>query len=194
MTPPSDIAALLEKYDCPHPEVVVRMRFWGAINSPVERISPVEEVDALWDGKRRPFETEEEAQAFYDVMIGFWNSLAEHRVSGKPVAFSLRSGMGSINGLKDAIATRYAELEDGFFSGFVGNLRPRDPIDPAIDRNLEKLTAVIEELEELIEGPIGPGNAGKVRSRFVALDKRAQKLVNQLAMQTRIATLGVTRH
>ena len=187
MTIEPDITELLERYNCPHPLTVVRMRFWGAINSPAARISPIEEIDALWSGKRRPFETEDEAQAFYDVVIGFWNALAEHRASGKPVAFAMRSGLKTSAGLKSAMAARYAELSDGFFSGFIGNLRPREPVDSGIDRNLHKLSDVIDEIEELMEGPIGPGNVNKVRSRFVALDKRAQKLVNQAVMQTWVA-------
>jgi hypothetical protein len=176
VTTEPDITDVLERYNCPHPPTVVRMRFWGAINSPAVRISPLEEIDALWSGKRRPFETEDEAQAFYDVMIGFWNALAENRASGKPVTFATRSGLKTIDGLKSAMASRHAELSDGFFSGFIGNLRPRDPVESGIDRNLDKLS---DEIEELMEGPIGPGNVNKVRSRFVALDKRAQKLVNQ---------------
>lgn len=184
MTTEPDITDVLEQYNCPHPPAVVRMRFWGAINSPAARISPLEEIDFLWSGKRRPFESEDEAQAFYDVMIGFWNALAENRKSGKPVAFTMRSGLSTNAGLKSAMAARYAELNDGFFSGFIGNLRSSDPVDSGIDRNLDKLSDIIDEIEELLEGPIGPGNVNKVRSRFVALDKRAQKLVNQAVMQT----------
>ncbi len=190
MTTEPDITDVLERYNCPHTAAVVRMWFWGAINSPAASISPVEEIDALWRGKRRPFETEDEAQAFYDAMFRFWNALAENRASGKPVAFTMRSGLTTIGGLKSAIASRHAELEDGFFSGFIGNLRPRDPVDSDISGNLDKLTDVIHEIEELMEGPIGPSNANKVRSRFVALDKRAQKLVNQLVMQTWVAARG----
>ena len=190
MTTEPDIKDMLERYNCPHTVAVVRMRFWGAINSPAARISPIEEIDALWRGKRRRFETEDEAQDFYDVMIGFWNSLAENRASGKPIAFAIRSGLKSIDGLKSAIASRHAELEDGFFSGFIGNLRRHDPVDSRISGNIDELSGVIEEIEELLEGPIGPSNANKVRSRFVALDKRAQKLVNQLVTQTRVAARG----
>ena len=190
MTTEPDITDVLEQYNCPYPLTVVRMRFWGAINSPAARISPIEEIDALWSGKRQPFETEDEAQAFYDVMIGFWNALAEHRASGKPVAFAMRSGLKTSAGLKSAMAARHAELSDGFFSGFIGNLRPRDPMDSGIDRNLDKLSNVIDEIEELMEGPIGASNVNKVRSRFVALDKRAQKLVNQAVMQTWVAARG----
>ena len=77
MTAEPDITDVLERYNCPHTVAVVRMRFWGAINSPAERISPIEEFDALWFGKRRRFENEDEAQAFYDVMIRFWNALSD---------------------------------------------------------------------------------------------------------------------
>ena len=190
MTTEPDIADVLERYNCPHTLTVVRMRFWGAINSPAARISPIEEFDALWSGKRRRFENEDEAQAFYDVMIRFWNGLAENRASGKPIAFAMRSGLNTIDGLKSAIASRHAELKDGFFSGFIGNLRSHDPVDSGISGNLDKLSDVIDEIEELMHGPIGPTNANKVRSRFVALDKRAQKLVNQLVMQTWVAARG----
>ncbi len=192
MTTEPDITDVLEQYNCPHPLTVVRMRFWGAINSPAARISPMEEIDALWFGKRRPFETEDEAQAFYDVMIGFWNSLAENRASGKPVAFATRSGLKTIDGLKSAMASRYGELSDCFFRGFIGNLRPRIQLDIGIEHNLDKLSDVIDEIEELMEGPIGPSNANKVRSRFLALGKRAQKLVNQAVMQTWVAARGRT--
>ena len=190
MTAKTDIQDMLERYNCPHTVAVVRMRFWGAINSPAAHISPIEEIDHLWRGKMRRFENADEAQAFYDVIIRFWNSLAENRTSGKPVAFAVRSGLKTIDGLKSAIASRHVELDDGFFSGFIGNLRRDDPVDSRISDNLDKLTNVIEEIEDLLERPIGPSNANKIRSRFVALDKRAQKLVNQLVMQTWVAARG----
>ena len=63
-------------------------------------------------------------------------------------------------------------------------------MDSGIEHNFDKLSYVIDEIEELMEGPIGPGNANKVRSRFVALDKRAQKLINQVVMQTWVAARG----
>jgi hypothetical protein len=63
-------------------------------------------------------------------------------------------------------------------------------MDSGIDHNLHKLSDVIDEIEELMEGPIGPGNVNKVRSRFVVLDKRAQKLINQIVMQTWVAARG----
>ena len=190
MTTEPDITDVLERYNCPHTAAVVRMWFWGAINSPSTSIIPGEEIDALWFGKRRPFATKDEAQAFYDAMFRFWNALAENRASGKPIAFAMRSGLNTIDGLKSAIASRRAELNDGFYSGFIGNLRRHDPVDSGIDHNLDKLWELIDEIEELMEGPIGPSNANKVRSRFVALDKRAQKLVNQLVMQTWVAGRG----
>jgi hypothetical protein len=190
MTTDPDITDMLERYNCPHPLTVVRMRFWGAINSPAARISPMEEIDALWFGKRRPFETEDEAQAFYDVMIGLWSALDENRASGKPAAFTMRSGLKTFAGFKSAMASRYGELSDGFFSGFIGNLRPREPMDSGIEHNLDKLSDVIDEIEGLMEGPIGPSNANKVRSWFVVLDKRAQKLINQIVMQTWVAARG----
>ncbi len=62
-------------------------------------------------------------------MIGLWNALAENRASGKPVAFAMRSGLSTFTGLKSSMAARYGELGDGFFSGFIGNLRPREPMD-----------------------------------------------------------------
>ena len=102
----------------------------------------------------------------------------------------MRSGLNTNAGLKSAMASRHAELNDGFYSGFIANLRPHDPMDSGVDRNLDKLSDVIDEIEELMERPIGPSNANEVRSRFVALDKRAQKLVNQLVMQTWVAARG----
>jgi hypothetical protein len=190
VTAEPEITDLLEHYDCPHPVAVVLMRFWGAINSPAARISPVQEIDALWFGKRRPFENEDEAKTFYDAMIGFWNSFAEHRASGKPVPFSPRSGLNTNEGLRSAMEIRHSEISDGFFSGFVGNMRPSDEVASNIHGNISKLSDVIDEIEEMIEKPIGPSNVNKVRSRFVALDKRAQKVVNQLVMQTWVAARG----
>jgi hypothetical protein len=102
----------------------------------------------------------------------------------------MRSGLKTFAGFKSAMASRYGELSDGFFSGFIGNLRPREPMDSGIEHNLDKLSDVIDEIEGLMEGPIGPSNANKVRSWFVVLDKRAQKLINQIVMQTWVAARG----
>jgi hypothetical protein len=189
LTVEPNITDLLETYGCAHPLAVVRMRFWGAINSPVERISPTKEIDALWSGKRRPFKTEDEAQTFYDGMIALWNALAKQRETGTPVALSPRSGLNTVAGLKRAMTNRHDEI-DGFYAGLIANVSMVEPFLPSIDANLEKLANVTGELESLINGPIGSGNISKVRSRFVTLDKRAQKLINLLAMQTRVSTLG----
>lgn len=125
-------------------------------NRPATRISPVLEIDALWFGKRKLFENGDEAQAFYDVMICLWNSLAENRATGKPVAFSPRTGLSTVTSLRNAMEARHSEISNGFFSGFIGNMRRSDEVTSGIDGNICKLSDVIDEIEELIERPSAP--------------------------------------
>lgn len=189
MATEKDVIELLKRYECPWPLAVVRMRIWGAINSPAERVSPTEEFDALWRGKRLQFTSDDEVQKFYDVLIWFWNAIAEHRKNGKPVNLPPQTGVGTHSGLKRAMIERNEQI-DGFASGFIANLQLHAPLGLAIDRYIDKLSDVTDEIDKLIEVPIGPGNISKVRSKFLALGKRAQKLINQLSMQSRLNALG----
>lgn len=158
---------------------MVRLRFWGAINSPATSVSPIEEIESAWCGKPPEFGSPEEAEAFFERMVEFWNTLAQCRVKRLFVELAPQADANRGDGLRDAMEARWAEL-DGFLSGFIGPLRRDDPIDDRIDAEMSKLFELLDELQELAEKPLGPKSASKIRSLLNALTKRAQRQMNEI--------------
>lgn len=73
------IQKLLTRSGCPTPFHVVRMRFWGEIVSPAQKVSPVKTIEALWPAGLPTFDSAEEANAFFQALMGLWNHLAGYQ-------------------------------------------------------------------------------------------------------------------
>jgi hypothetical protein len=64
---------LLERYHCPAPFHVVRMRFWGEIVSPSFQASPIKTIESFWPNGLPTFDNGDEANAFFQALMGLWN-------------------------------------------------------------------------------------------------------------------------
>jgi len=70
------LKGLLQRYRCPAPFHVVRMRFWGEIVSPSLQASPIKTIESLWPNGLPNFEDGKEANAFFQALMGLWNNVA----------------------------------------------------------------------------------------------------------------------
>ena len=52
------------------------MRFWGEIVSPSPQASPIKAIEGLWPNGLPTFEDGNEANAFFQALIGLWNNVA----------------------------------------------------------------------------------------------------------------------
>ena len=93
-------AAFLSEHECPLPLHIVKFRFWGLIVSIAMRVSPVDEIKAIWDGVLPELEDEKDAQKFLDVMFSLWNGLAQMNLAGHRLRLSQRHGLDNPTALK----------------------------------------------------------------------------------------------
>jgi hypothetical protein len=120
------IKHLLGRYKCPMPFHAARMRVWGAIASPQPSISPVPVFTSLWGGNPPPFADPAEANAFFQDMMGFWNTLAALQDGSPPLKLTTTGTIESREALHAAAKMRVEELWDGFLEGFTSG---NDAID-----------------------------------------------------------------
>lgn len=172
------VKQLLERYDRTAPLQVVKLRFWGQINSVALHVSPSRCIEGLWGGALPVFEGEDELQAFVETLMGLWNELAQLNQDGQFVRLSPRAGLDTPEGLAAMVSRRLGELEDGFMTGFVGDMRVFDETGPQLDRQLEKLYALSELLDTLRNALRDGGDPEDVRRRFVSADHSAQRIVD----------------
>lgn len=174
-------AEFLVRNKCPLPFHTVRFRFWGQMVSVALRVSPMEEIQDIWDNEPPVFENEEEAQSFFDVTFSLWNALSEMNMAGRRLQLSQRRGLDNPAGLRTMIEIRLDELDKGFLSGFIGDMTVYDEEDPKTAARLTKLVNMIDMLEEQ-HGRISSdqNTYGLVRKEFLALDKSAQRNLDNL--------------
>src|SRR5262245_52061294 len=71
----ANLKRLLERYRCPLPFHVVRMRFWGEIVSPSLRASPIKTIESFWPNGLPAFGDAAQANAFFQALMGLWNTV-----------------------------------------------------------------------------------------------------------------------
>ena len=109
---------LLMRCDCPAPLHVVRMRFWGAIASPLPEVSPAKIIEGLWTDGLPPFKDAAEAEQFFQSLIGLWNHMARFQTGSPPLRLMKVPGFETRELLHSAAKHRVEELYDGFMRGF----------------------------------------------------------------------------
>ena len=114
------IKQLLARYRCPTPFHAARMRLWGAIASPLPEVSPVAVLAGLWKDEAPPFADVDEANAFFQDMMSFWNALAGLQDGSPPLKLAKIGKLDSRDAIRAAAALRVEELLDGFLQGFTG--------------------------------------------------------------------------
>lgn len=114
------IRAALARYKCPTPFEAVRTTLLGNLSSPQLALSPMVAMAGLWDGRMPEFESEAEAQQFFDTLARFWNQLAEHQNSRQPFRLVRPPVEPTSESLVALALTRKMELA-GFVNGLFGD-------------------------------------------------------------------------
>ena len=77
--------ALIERYACPLPYHQVRARFMGNIATPDMMVSPMQEIQRIWNNDLPVFESKSEAEEFFGTLFqGMWNALSTHQKRTDP--------------------------------------------------------------------------------------------------------------
>jgi len=174
-------AEFLERYECPLALNTVKFRLWGNVVSVAARVRPTEEFEDIWKRTLPEFEDGDEAGTFFAVMFSLWNALAELNLDGRRLPLSQRRGLDSADGLAAMIERRLDEIDRGFTSGFIGDMTFYDKMSERTDDCLSKLNDLTDKLEELGEEIENDATRyPEVRKRFLALDRTAQRLVDNL--------------
>ena len=79
------VRALLERYACPIPFHIVRMRFLGNIATPQLDASPIETIKSFWGGELPEFDNRAAVNELFEALMSLWNELARHQSITKPV-------------------------------------------------------------------------------------------------------------
>lgn len=168
--------AFLEIHACPLSLQTVKFRIWGQITTVALSVSPIQEIKSMWDDELPTFADEDEANAFFEMIMSLWNSLAEMNKAGKRLSLSQRLGLSDLAGLTRMVERRLNELDDGFLNGFIADLRPFDEDDPKLTVTIGRLLELIDGLEEIIEDLEEADPAyDLLRVKFVRLDTKAQQ-------------------
>ena len=111
---------MLARYNCPVPFHTVRTLFLGSIASPRFHMSPIQVVQSLWGGQLPAFETTDEANALFEVLLsGLWNRLTGHQKSRDPFRLVRFNTEPTRQSLAHLAQVRRQELE-GFLEGLFG--------------------------------------------------------------------------
>ena len=109
----------MERYACPIPFHVVRMRFLGNIATPQLAASPIETIKSLWGGELPEFDNLEAVNELFETMMSPWNELARHQSGTKPVRLARMAVTPDPDELRHLCQIRTEELE-GFIDGLFG--------------------------------------------------------------------------
>ena len=134
---------LLERYRCPAPFHVVRMRFWGEIVSPSLQASPIKTIESLWPSGLPTFNNRDEANAFFQALMSLWNNVARFQSGSPPLKLQKVDNIDTRVALHAAAKLRVEELLDGFMHGFTGGNRQID-VPPGVGDLLGRIEKGIE--------------------------------------------------
>lgn len=176
---------LLERYRCPAPFHVVRMRFWGEIVSPSLQASPIKTIENLWPNGLPTFDDGGEANAFFQALMSLWNNVA--RFQDGSLKLQKVDRIDTRETLHAAANLRVEELYEGFMQGFTGGNRQID-VPPGVGNLLARIEKGIELLattRNTFAKPPGPEDAAMLAELggiFPVVDRAVQADLNAIAV------------
>jgi len=180
----------LERHGCSKLFHVVRMRFWGEIVSPSIKVSPIATIQGLWPGGLPEFESEREANDFFQTMLGLWNRMAKFQDGSPGVKLQKLGSLDTREALRDAANLRIEELRDGFLHGFMGGDEQID-VPSGVGELLRRVENGIEFLattRNTLAKPSGPDDAQmliELARIFPQVDHAAHADLNTIAVAVR---------
>ena len=137
--------ALLERYACPLPYHQVRARFMGNIATPDMTVSPMQEIQRIWNNDLPVFESKAEAEEFFGGLFqGVWNALSAHQKRTDPFKLArLSTAPANLEFLARFSRVRREEIE-GFVDGLFAN---KDEMD--LPASAHKAVSILGEIRSL---------------------------------------------
>ena len=176
---------LLERYRCPAPFQVVRMRFWGEIVSPSPQTSPIKTIESLWPNGLPTFEDGNEANAFFRALMSLWNNVA--RFQDGSLKLQKVDKIDTRESLYAAAKLRVEELYDGFIHGFTCGNQQID-VPPGVGdllRRVEKSIELLATTRNTFAKSPGPEDAemlAELSAVFPEVDRAVQADLNAIAV------------
>jgi hypothetical protein len=178
---------LLERYSCPFPFHVVRMRLWGEIVSPSLQASPIKTIESLWPNGLPIFDNGDEANAFFQALMSLWNNVARFQDGSPPLKLQRIESIDTRETLHAAAKLRVEELNEGFMRGFTGGSRQID-VPPGVGdllRRVEKGIELLAMTRNTFAKPPGPDDGAmleELRGVFREVDRAVQADLNAIAV------------
>lgn len=172
---------MLARYACPYPYHQVRARLMGNIATPDMTISPMQEIQRLWNNELPVFDSKAEAEAFFGLFFqGLWNALSGHQKRTDPFKLArIATAPASLEFLSKFTRVRREEIE-GFVDGlFVGN----DEID--LPESAHKAVGILGEMrsifaatEQLASQPASVASIAETIRHFQQMTRIAETEIN----------------
>ena len=173
--------ALLVKYACPIPYHQVRARFMGNIASPDMTVSPVQEIQRIWENELPTFESNSDAEEFFGILMqGLWNDLSAHQKRTDPFKLArIAMAPASLEFLFKSARVRRLEIEgfvDGLFAG-QGEIDLAESAHKAVDI-LGEMRAIFEATEQLAAQPASVASITETIKHFQQMSRIAEHEIN----------------
>jgi hypothetical protein len=178
---------LLQRYRCPAPFHVVRMRFWGAIASPSSEVSFIPTMQRLWSNGPPEFANVRAVNAFLQPMRSLWNELTRYQDGSPKLELEKIGPIDSRGRLHAATNLRVEELFDGFMEGFTDGKQELDvpPGTAAVVHRVEQAIEVLATTRNTFAKPPGRDEAAMFEEcarAFPVIDAAVQADLNAIAI------------
>ena len=173
--------ALIERYACPLPYHQVRARFMGNIATPDMTVSPMQEIQRIWNNDLPVFESKSEAEEFFGGLFqGVWNALSAHQKRTDP--FKLARIATAPAGLE--FLSRFARVRREEIEGFVDGLFvDKDEMD--LPESAHKAVSILGEMrsifaavEQLASQPASVASITETIKHFQQMSRIAEHEIN----------------
>ena len=173
--------ALLERYACPLPYHQVRARFMGNIATPEMTVSPMQEIQRIWNNDLPVFESKAEAEEFFGTLFqGLWNALSTHQKRMDPFKLArIATAPASL-----AFLTRFSRVRREEIEGFVDGLFvDKDEMD--LPESAHKSVSILGEMrsifaavEQLASQPASVASITETIKHFQQMSRIAEHEIN----------------
>jgi len=177
----SAVKALLEKYACPLSFYQLRSRFMGNIATPDMTVSPMQEIQRIWNNELPVFDSKSEAEEFFGVLFqGLWNAFSVHQKRTEPFKLArIATAPASLEFLSMFARIR-REGTEGFVDGLFAN---EDELD--LPESAHKAVAILGEMrsifaatEQLAAKPASVASITETISHFQRMTRIAEHEIN----------------
>lgn len=173
--------ALLERYACPLPYHQVRARFMGNIATPDMTVSPMHEIQRIWNNELPVFESKSDAEEFFGTLFqGLWNALSTHQKRTDPFKLArIATAPASLEFLTRFSRVRREEIE-GFVDGLFVDKDEMDLLESAHKSIsiLGEIRSIFAAVEHLASQPASVASITETIKHFQQMSRIAEHEIN----------------